>query len=260
MDVLDKPFVEWNEGASRLKASRGSDGHQVGGGQRGHIKGFSLVSRRRLLQLIARVVRDAELPMFVTLTWPDRFPSPREAKRALRIFIKRLKRRFPKVGLIWKLEPQERGAPHFHLLVWGVPFAELFDFTVQAWYEIAGGGDIKHRNFHAGLYYPYRRCVEPVHTFKGVWFYAAKYLGKTFEIENWKWPGRFWGVINPSNIPFGKFKVALVEEEFLNDLLRYQRRYANQQYRSGQGFTVFCDADQWVKKLEIQAVGAAGPG
>jgi len=255
MGVLEVPYVEWNEGASRLKASRGSDGRQVGGGQRGTIKGFSAESRRRLLQTIACVGRDAPLPVFVTLTYPERFPSPQEAKRDLKIFHQRLVRAFSGVGVIHKLEPQERGAPHFHSLMWGVGWDELYQLIPDAWFEIAGQGDINHWKFRKGLLHPYRRCVEPVRSFKGVWFYAAKYLGKTFEIQGWDWPGRFWGVINRQNIPFGKFRAALVDEQLLNDVLRYGRRFADLPWRH-QGTTIFCDADQWVQKLKITAENA----
>ena len=38
----------------------------------------------------------------------------------------------------WKLEPQERGAPHYHCLIWGVDEGELLDFVAYTWYEIAG--------------------------------------------------------------------------------------------------------------------------
>lgn len=252
MSVLSVPYVEWNEGASRLKASRGSDGVQVGGGRRGPITGFSADSRRRLLQKIACVDRDAPLPMFMTQTYPDRFPSPREAKHDLDVFYKRAVREFPSLGAFKKLEPQERGAPHFHSLVWGVPWFELFQFTVQTWYDIAGQGDINHLKFHMGLFHPYRRCVEPVRSFKGVWFYAAKYLGKTFEVDGWEWPGRFWGVVNPRNIPFGKFRAELVGQELISDVLRYGRRFAGLAHHH-QGATIFCDADQWVQKLKITA-------
>lgn len=249
MSVLKLPYVEWNQGSSRLKASRGSDGVQRGGGQRGSVQGFSEQSRRRLLQTIGCVRRDVPLPMFVTLTYPDCFPSPAQAKKNLEAFRQRLKRAFPGVGAIWKLEPQERGAPHFHLLVWGVECESLFEFTVQAWFEIAGQGDINHLLFHRGRL-GNRPCVEPVRTWKGVWFYAAKYLGKTFEIENWKWPGRFWGIINRECIPFGELQSVEVDQQVVTQVMRYGRRYAGLPYRS-QGQTLFCDVSQWVEKLEI---------
>jgi hypothetical protein len=57
--------------------------------------------------------------LFATLTFPNAYPGAREAKRRFnKRFRMRLARRFGKRALEWKMEPQERGAPHFHLLMW----------------------------------------------------------------------------------------------------------------------------------------------
>jgi hypothetical protein len=66
------------------------------------------------------------------LTYPDGFPGdPRRWKADLKAWFKRLHRRFPDAAGFWKLElePRKRGihageiAPHFHLLLWGLPDA-----------------------------------------------------------------------------------------------------------------------------------------
>ena len=125
-------------------------------------------------------------------------------QKHLENFAKRLKREFSDIGFIWKLEPQERGAPHYHLLVWGVQEADLFYFVPSAWYEIAGDGDHNHLLFHMGCLRN-QHCVSEVRSWRGVWSYASKYLGKTFEVAGWDciYPGRFWAVVNRENIPFG---------------------------------------------------------
>jgi hypothetical protein len=243
------PGVEWNERGSRLKASRGSDGVQRGGGKRDVVGGFSLNSRRRLLQLIGSIRRDCVLPVFVTLTYPSEFPYPNDAKRHLKLFLQALRYRFAGVALVWKIEPQERGAPHFHMLIWGVSLDVLRAFVPGCWFRIAGNGDRNHLRFHEGKL-GNEHCCGQVKSFRGVWFYAAKYIGKTFEIGGWKWPGRFWGVCNRSGIPFGVLRSSGVEVVALNDVMRYQRRFAGVRAR-GRGMTVFCDADQWVHRLQI---------
>lgn len=248
------PYVEYRAGASLLKAHRGGEKpEQVGGGLRGAIVGFSDNARRRLLYMVAGVRRDAVLPLFVTLTYPNIFPDPKTSKRHLDIFIKRIRRVFPGVGLIWKLEPQQRGAPHYHLLVWGCDLAQLMQFVPQAWYEIAGGGDHKHLLWHGGMLGNGNvHCVQQVNSFKGVMAYASKYLGKTFEVAGWEqvWTGRFWGVVNQPNIPLGE----LVEEEVTKnkalEFIRYQRRFTGfKNFRSNKSLTTFCDADQWIEKV-----------
>ena len=222
------PLVTYNEGASLLKTTKGRKQIQQGGGKRGRIKGFSRQSRRRLMCTIGAIRRDAKLPNFVTLTYPDTFPTVERAKRDIDIFFKRLERQFPQVGYIWKLEPQQRGAPHYHLLVWGCDEGQLFRWVVNNWYEIAGDGDLNHWKFHAGALKGTRPCVQQVRSFKGVWSYASKYIGKTFEVADWgdQWTGRFWGIGNRDNIPFGKLVELSLNVRLIIQLMRYQRRFS----------------------------------
>jgi len=248
------PNLEYIEGASLLKTSKNKKCDAVGGGRRGGIKGFSRQSRRRLLEMIASVRRDADLPLFVTLTYPDKFPTVERAKRDLKVFEQRLERKFPMVGYIWKLEPQLRGAPHYHLLVWGPDVVELFGWVVINWYEIAGDGDMNHFRFHSGLLPGSKPCVAKVRSWRGVWSYAAKYLGKTFEVADWgkQWTGRFWGVGNRQNIPFGEKKVIQTSYRVIVHVMRLQRRYMhmrNNANRDLNSLKTFCNADQWVKNL-----------
>jgi len=221
------PFVEWASGAGLLKVSKGEVLEKKGGGKRGAIKGFSYASRLRMMRTIAKIKLDAELPDFVTLTYPDKFPTPKESKRHLDLYIKRLLRFFPEIGLIWKLEPQERGAPHYHMMAWGVSTHDLFMFTVKNWYEIAGNGDKKHLAFHMGGF-GNRPCVEKVYNRNGVMSYASKYLGKTFEVAGWdeKWTGRYWAIVQKDNIPFGEDMVMYITHEDANIWMRYQRSFA----------------------------------
>lgn len=244
------PSMTWRVGASFLKTSQGSDGEQVGGGKRKAISGFSANSRRRLMYTIASIRRDADLPCFVTLTYPKIFPDPKSSKRHLKMFCQRLQRAFPNASAIWKLEPQDRGAPHYHLLVWGVDEIELKKFVPYAWHEIAGDGDNYHLLFHLGVLHNSKPCVSLVRSFRGVWSYASKYLGKSFSVAGWedKHTGKFWGYVNHSQIPFG----ALCELEITSSrafhVMRYQRRFSKRRV-SNKGFTLFCDASQWVKNI-----------
>lgn len=250
---ITQPYVEYRAGASILRSSRGGVGKIIGGGKRGDIKGFSSSSRRRLLYTIGGIIKESELPMFITLTYPNDFALPDVSKRHLSMFIKRIRRQFPKVGLIWKLEPQKRGAPHFHMLAWGCDPVELQIFVPQAWFEIAGGGDELHLMWHRGELRGTRLCVQPVQSWKGVWAYASKYLGKTFEVAGWEdiWTGRYWGVINRKNIPFGELVKHEVRESEAVQVMRYQRRFSGIK-KSSRSLTVFCDVNQWVEKLKLK--------
>jgi len=153
------------------------------GGKRGRIHGFSRRSRSRLMRRLGMVSRHADLPVFITLTYPEQYPGPSEAKRHLRAFLMRLRRRYPNSGWVWRMEFQKRGAPHFHLLVWGVKFIPWV-WVARSWYEVVGSGDPRH--FYAGT------RVEAVRSWRGVVAYASKYIAK--EADHWEgWTGRVWG-------------------------------------------------------------------
>lgn len=251
---LDKsnPRIEYYSGASLIRTTKDAKIPAVGGGARGGIKGFSIASRRRLMELIATVKKDAELPCFVTLTYPNEFPTVQRAKRDLKIFFQRFDRKFLKSGKVWKLEPQERGAPHYHMLVWGVEEMDLFIWVLNNWFDIAGNGDENHYKFHAGLLRDSEKCVNRVKSFRGVWFYASKYIGKTFEVAEWgsQWTGRFWGVSGREYIPIAtKSEINISRNEVIK-LMRLQRRFMHLKHkRNLNSLKTFCNADFWIEKL-----------
>jgi len=248
----EKPRIQFVLGGSIIRSTKDRKCVAIGGGKRGKIKGFSKQSRHRLMETIAFVKREAELPNFVTLTYPDDFPTVSRAKRDLKIFTQRLQRKYPGAGGIWKLEPQERGAPHYHLMIWGCDTSDLLQWTVDNWYQIAGNGDENHYKFHAGLLEGSEPCVQQVYSWRGVWSYASKYLGKTFEVAEWgsQWTGRFWGTVKRENIPFGEFVEMPATHTQVVKLMRYQRRFmAMRRGRDTNSLKTFCDADQWIEKL-----------
>lgn len=258
-----RPRFIYSVGCGYLKATKGVKMEQIGGGKRGRIVGFSSQSRHRLMLTIAKVKKDAVLPDFVTLTYPDQFPTVERAKRDLKIFLQRLNREFKESGYIWKLEPQERGAPHFHLMVWGVDTRKLYKWVCKNWFDIAGNGDKNALLFLKGELQDSQKCVNKVRSWRGVWSYASKYLGKTFEVAEWgkSWTGRFWGLGQKWNIPFGEEVEVEAMYRDIVQIMRLQRRYARLKHGSGRSsnsLTVFCDADQWVDKLKI-GQGLADP-
>jgi hypothetical protein len=110
--------------------------------------------------------------LFITLTYPSKFPDGVKAKRDLHTFLKRLKRAHPGAAGLWKLEPQKRGAPHFHLIVLGVPFVDHV-WVATAWFEVVGSRD--HRHWQAGT--EVRRVKSHQHAVH----YVSKYIAKPTE-------------------------------------------------------------------------------
>jgi len=204
------------------------------------------------MMTLGAIKRSAKLPYFVTLTYPGQFPTLEIAKRDLQVFLKRLERENPDCGYIWKLEPQERGAPHYHLLVWGKMKENILSWVVDNWYDIAGQGDENHWKFHIGALKGSKPCVTKVESWRGVWAYASKYLGKTFDVAGWdgKWTGRFWGIGNRQNIPFSTPLEIMITYQQVVSIMRYQRRFSHIKTRQYNSMSIFCDADQWIKKIQ----------
>jgi len=205
-------------------------------------------------------------PLFLSLTYPGGSPEhwvpyARRVKRDLEAFLKRFYR-FEKwkwtegrgVFVIWRLEPQKRGAPHLHLLIFNVPYIP-HDIAARWWFEVVGSGDLDH--LRAGVQ------VEACRTWEKAGYYMAKYMGKegTAAIEEsyragytaeqvalveglWEEPGRFWGVRHREHMPVREELWAMTSKAYYQ-LRRVARNLAKAQTKGRyrlrmQGhFTVF---------------------
>ena len=91
------------------------EGEHLGGGKRGDIQVFSAGSRYRLFRLLHQITFDKVT--FMTLTYPDAFPTePRIYKANLKEFHRKFEVEYPGIRGVWRLEFQERGAPHYHIM------------------------------------------------------------------------------------------------------------------------------------------------
>ena len=153
--------------------------------------------------------------------------------------LKRFFREWGHVALFWKLEPQQRGAPHFHLLI----FASSPEnarlqcrWWARAWYEIAGQGDANHLKFHLGQL-GNRPCCEPIKSWNGVTSYAAKYIGKVVDvskIEGWEHPGSYWGKRHYELLPVNERRRRLTRRAavaFRRALCKYIEHQPTGRYR-----------------------------
>jgi len=207
IDILDggrKFVIDTGEGAS--------DDHHDPRDQSGHAGGppetpdreagdisFSTSSRRRLRDRLHSMDRDADA-LFITLTYHETDPHPRVAKSHLDIFWKRLQRRFPDLSAIWKMEPQERGTVHFHLIVYGVDFIPV-QWLSEQWHAVVGEQSEEHRKQGVDL----EACVNDNGKVQA---YMAKYMAKEEEGKQWEDPGRFWGCLSRKNLPWASWSDA----------------------------------------------------
>jgi len=233
-----------------------------GGGLRGRVMGFSRKSRKRMLDLMNCIHENwVSEAVFLTLTYADVFPEDAARwKRDLDVFCKRMRRQYPRAAVVWRLEwvPRRSGvnvgrlAPHFHLLVFGVPWMDL-RWLATAWYETVDSGDERHLG--AGTQ------AQRVRSRRGVMHYCAKYMGKTAMSPPF-WTGRVWGVIGRELLPILLRTRELTWEQFYR-MRRVMRRWVDKQTRRkrwtrfrGQGITAYLsEREAW--RLYAWSVTAA---
>src|SRR5215204_972753 len=174
-----------------------------GGGIRARVRGFSRASRRNLLRRLASINRTAFKAfrgrmIFVTLTYPHEYPEdPELCKNHLKSLRKRLQREYGTFAAFWRMGIQQRGAWHFHLLLFVGSslgsIGELRRFISSSWYEVCG--EISEGHLHTGT------RVEEVRSWKRATSYAEKYLAKKEEFPEGSETGRIWGMWNQELLP-----------------------------------------------------------
>lgn len=180
--------------------------------KRGKVTDFSNASRRRLLELTARLNVDDVRCVFLTLTFSG-FPHPDLAKSAFRRFLKRVHRKFPQCSGLWRVEMQQRGSPHFHLILFDFPFWNQADIQT-AWTACTK----EEKSFV---------WVTLMKNKRHVMTYVSKYVAKKPSLDKAsyltatdtqgidhveKWLGRHWGVFNAELLPFAKREIAVIRD------------------------------------------------
>jgi hypothetical protein len=224
-----------------------------GGGNRNRVKGFSRASRTNLLRRLASINRSAFRAfkgriIFVTLTYSHEYPQdPELCKRHLKALRKRLQREYKSFAAFWRLGIQERGAWHFHLLLFVGPSFGSVDklrrFISSSWYEVTG--KVAEGHLRAGT------RVEAVKKWRQVTSYVERYMAKPEEFPDGLETGRIWGIWNEELLPVRWEKV----EVSLRDAFRIRRIYRKLAKRKGSGslrrITVFVRHENVVRLLEF---------
>jgi hypothetical protein len=224
-----------------------------GGGIRAKVRGFSRASRRNLLRRLASINRRAFKAfkgrlISITLTYPREYPEdPEVCKRHLKVFRKRLQRKFEDFAGFWRMGIQKRGAWHFHLLLFVGPsigsVSELRRFISSSWYEVTG--KVSEGHLRTGT------RVEAVKRWKQATSYVERYIAKPEEFPEGLLTGRIWGVWNEDLLPVRWETV----EVSLRDAFRIRRIYRKLARRKGSGslrrITVFVRYENVVRLLEF---------
>ena len=225
--------------------------------RRGVVKGLSSSSRFRLVKLLATIGRkDAFL--FVTLTYREFVDDFTVWKDHLDTWAKRLYRRSAGACGLWRCEFQERGAPHFHLLLWGVmETVESFDrWAREAWLEIIGQQSLANRRH--GVF------VVESDDLRTTGFYLSLYAAKDQKDRKDLRTGREWGVWRKPLLDVGPLKtfvLSATQALFLRRLLRrsYESRRKVSTSQSaygvrllrGSSFSTFLPAEESLRLVEF---------
>ena len=184
-DADPEPRVEINVFAQDVRVHRRQrrlGSRHSGGGRRGRITGLSPGAARRLLHAARNVTG---LTVALDLTYPQEFPQDgrvvKQHWKAMREWLTRLR-----LGGLWILEFQRRGAPHFTIFLNGpVDRAAV----AARWAAIVNSGDPRHERAGtrvARIRKPYAVAV-----------YATKYASKQAQKEvpsEYADVGQMWGL------------------------------------------------------------------
>lgn len=174
--------------------------------KRGKVHGFSQQARLRLLCKVNELSRP-ELPKhakFVTLTYPrELLPSWQWAKRQLDNFLHALFKRWGKHGCLWRMEYQEDGSIHFHLLVFMSRFLP-WRWVAKQW-DVQIGNQCEPEESASTQ-------VQGMRNTRQAFYYVSKYIAKDTEDAFWDLEhGRHWGARHWALMPVHVVLLPLTE-------------------------------------------------
>lgn len=197
--------------------------------------GFSARSKLSLARLLSTLDWDKNgTCCHCSLTYHERFPK---TKKALALEKSYLTKELAALGCgIWKLEFQERGAPHWHVLLWiGLKIPALeFEEKLRAWWaEFSGNGS----------WYGVKVTVGD--EARAAW-YLALHSAKDEQAPKIE-VGRWWGYVRRKDVlaaqEIGDLgEVSESEALWLGRFARRFRRVSGRGRRVVQGFTLFLTA------------------
>lgn len=240
--------------------------------RRGRITQFSRRSRYRLLKL-TNTFSERTSGVMVTFTYRQNMTDYATAKKHLSLALLWMKRHYPGAAALWRMENQERGAIHYHIM--------LLSDQSGVWVNIA-----RLREYWQGLTgddsYP---NVKWISNRRRALAYVSKYIAKVdqnepaaqdafklvqepySDIPN---PGRFWGLYNRAAAPIAPVIEYAVPEKCWFEILelrrmvtrwsrsiarrhphnRYLARFSRRLPRSISGFTLFAPASECLRWIE----------
>lgn len=185
--------------------------------KRGQVRGLSSPSRYRLIKFLAKLNRP-DAPVFLTLTYRDFVEDFQAWKEHLHAFKCALRYHYPSLAGVWRLEFQERGAPHFHILLWLGDCADLENLhalCVNLWLRIINQDTPSNRAHGVQL--------ELVNDYRKTAFYISLYQAKDNQDRTDICTGREWGAWNRQALnlsPVAEYTLSSTGARLLRRVLR----------------------------------------
>lgn len=241
---IDRTLTTYTDGRW-IEIKQPSFGAVSGGGQRGAVTTFSAQSRKRFMKKIY-ILQSSSRCLWVTLTQPSAFVGSIAARRMAKLWTARVRRAYPMACGLWRIQPQKRGAPHFHVMVYGIPDAGLDVKSVRValskmWTAVVVGGIENGSQLSAksrGQIARYGCDVAEMDTSTGVQRYASRYLSRTDAVGNDAVRGRQWGVFNRDALPVSDTDTVTVSRAVAQNVVRAVRRSQTRTYTRPNGHRV----------------------
>lgn len=223
------------------------------GGKRGSIMDFSSASRRRLLELTNRLAFQRDGVKFLTLTFTG-CPTNEEAKKALRRFYMRLRRRDSRAAVIWRMEYQKRGSIHFHLLMWNTKFwpqRALQRVWEQCTRENRSVVHIKRVMNHKHLIRYVSKYIAKMPEGDG---FTSLEAGAYLHATNKTSAGRFWGIWGKDDLPLApEEKIYALDSEMERYVRWWIRKLSHSRHKNDNGRAVLFTEDAYQMLFWIAA-------
>lgn len=209
--------------------------------RRGQVTEFSRRSRYRMFRQLAAIRLDVlSRAWFATLTYHHAAPTTPDALNAdRRAFIERVRRRYPGLCYVWRLQFQRRGAAHWHLLLWSLSRKDQWEdprtaqWLSRIWHEIAEPDSDAHAKHGAR--------IDRAGSIRQLVSYMSRYVASTEQEAENGYTGRRWA--NSYHLPIRPVATAEAPDRLLRRLRRAARLLARLR-GAGWRYEDACNADR----------------
>lgn len=162
------------------------------GGRRGSVTTFSRKSRFSMIRKMSRIQLDVLSPAaWISLTYHHNAPEDRETILAhVNAWQERIRRRFPSMVYIRRLDWQERDVVHWHYIMWTHSACKRWNtprvrrWLAAIWHAIADPDSEPHKRYGAK--------IKPVNSYRQLMSYVSGDAAKVQEGEHTDYHGRRW--------------------------------------------------------------------